>query len=164
MLKICPNPTAAHVAEIERLKEDSLRARRLEQESWERSDTDGFLSQWAHQMTVRLNERKIELLKNAGYAQFRVLCDEQGEVIATKIYIFENRHAGYGVVERWKLPLDIAEKCGRKWVPTGCKSRIQKQIGVHEEYRWFPAEAKIASRGTGLGGCASAYVTVEKAC
>lgn len=151
-----PAPNNEQIAEICKLEEDSANALRLREESWQRSDTDGFLSQWAHGMTARLNERKIEVLKNGGYAEFPVLCDEDGNVVATKIYRFNDGFGG--VNRRWKVDNEIY---GRTWIPVGAKSRIQYKLHLHEEKRWFKAEVKMLGSGTGLSGCASAYIGVE---
>jgi hypothetical protein len=157
--KTAPKPTAEQIAKIESLEAEAVRALRLKEESWERSDTDGFLSQWANGMTADLNRKKIAILRNGGYARFPVLVDADGKVIATKIYSFANPY-NYGTDYRWRLPAEVEAKAGRRWVPTGSKSRILKQLGLKEESRWFPAYAAIGGSGKGLSGCASAYVGV----
>lgn len=165
MLIEAPKPTAEQLAEIERLETEAKRSRVLAEESFQRSDTDGFLSQWAHNITADKNRNQIEILRNGGYAEFPVLVDADDNVVADKIYSFPNKFRGYGNVERWRLPDDLAAKVGRRWIPTAGysgKSRIQKQLGLHESTRWFPAEAKICGNGTGLSGCANAYVAAVR--
>lgn len=164
-LKRAPKPNAAQLAEIERLEAEAKAALRRREESFERCDTDGFLSQWASGMTAQLNREKIQLLRNGGYARFPVLCDADGNVIADRVHVFANTFAGYGSVEKWRLPADLADKVGRTWIPRAGysgKSRIQKQLGLHEEDRFFPAYAEIYSAGKGLGGCASATVRIYR--
>lgn len=161
MLKNAPKPNAEQKARIQKLEEEAQRRLQLREESWERSDTDGFLSQWAHQMTAQRNLKEVELLRNGGHARFAVLCDAEGNVVADRIYEFTNQFS-HGVDRKWRLPDDLADKLGRKWVPVGSNSRIQKQLGLHQEDRWFPARAAIMGSGTGLSGCASAYVGVER--
>jgi hypothetical protein len=152
-----PKPTAAQLEKIEQLQKQASDALRRKEESWERSDTDGFLSQWANGMTAQLNDAKVAILKNGGYARFRVLCDGDGNVVATKIYHFTNSYS-FAPESKWRLPDSLADGLGRKWIPTGDKSRVQKQLGLHEESRWFPAYAEITGGGKGLGGAASCYV------
>jgi hypothetical protein len=155
MLKEAPAPTEAQLAAINKFEEDAKECLRRVEESWERSDTDGFLSQWANDITARLDRQKIEILKNGGYAQFPVLCDEEGNVICYKIYTFQDKFS-YSYNRFWKVD---KEKYGRRWIPIGKKSRIQKQLKLHEETRWMPAYAYIGGSGTGLSGCANAFVT-----
>lgn len=163
MFKEAPAPTAEMLAKIEELEASAKRQMEAKEESFERCDTDGFLSQWASGIGAERDRREIQILKQGGCATFPVLCDSEGNVIATKIYTFPDQYRGHGFVDRWKI--DEA-KYGKKWIPTGEKSRVQKQLGLHEEYRWFPAYAKIAvprgAKSTGLGGCANAYVGTFK--
>lgn len=53
-------------AEYSAMAKDCIRR---EQESWERSDTDGFLSQWASQSMARTYRRLAELAANGGDVQ-----------------------------------------------------------------------------------------------
>jgi hypothetical protein len=165
MLTTAPAPTAAQLAKIAELEARATRAVEAERESFDRCDTDGFLSQWSHSMTRDLAQANARILENGGHAPFPVLCDASGEVLATVVFTFENPHPrGWGIQCRdmWRLGDALAEKHGRKWVPCGSGSRVQKQLGLHEETRWFPAFAKLTvgrgQRSTGLGGCANAFV------
>jgi hypothetical protein len=167
-----PAPTAEQIAQIEALTAEGKRALEMKEESFQRCDTDGFLSQWASGITADLNREKANLLKTGGYSQFPVLCDAEGKVLASKIYRFADKFRpdqwNAPMVRKWKLSDEDAAKYGRKWIPVAGysgKSRIQKQMGLHEESRWFPAIAKITTGGrksTGLSGCANAFVAVFK--
>lgn len=162
-----PQPTEKQIAKIAELKASAADARRREQESFERCDTDGFLSQWALTMTARKNDAEVKLLEHGGCAAFPVLVFN-GEVIATKIYEFADTfrpdHWNAPMQQKWRIPDELVSVIGRKWVPVGGKSRVQKQLGLEEQTRWFPARAVIASRGkaTGLSGAASVYIAIEK--
>jgi hypothetical protein len=162
-----PAPTAAQLAKIEALLAEASRQRAKSEESFRRSDTDGFLSQWALDIGARLNERKADLLRHGGYARFPVLCDADGNVIAERIFTFPDRERPWISALRWRLPDDLAERAGRRWVPVmrAKPSRVQRQLGLHEEDRWYPAFAKITTgnaNSTGLAGCANAYVGIFK--
>jgi hypothetical protein len=171
-LKDKPAPTAEQLAAIAKLEEKAEDSRRRAEESFQRCDTDGFLSQWALNIGADLDREKANLLRDGGHAQFPVLCDEAGNVLAHKVYKFADRFApdqwNAPTVKKWRLPDDeIAKRGGRKWIPVaGIRaSRVQKALGLHEEHRWFPAIAKITTGGrksTGLGGCANAFVAVFK--
>lgn len=164
-----PTPTAEQIAEAKELRDYGRKYRQDAEDSFQRSDTDGFLSQWASNIGAQKNDANATLLENGGCAQFPVLVYE-GQVVADKIYEFADKFNPSiytpAFVERWKLPEDLAVKLGRKWIPTGSKSKVQKQLGLHEELRWFPAVAIITvprgQRSTGLGACAVAYVRVVK--
>lgn len=54
---------------------------RQEQESFERSDTDGFLSQWASSVMGQLYRTLADVAENGGVADFRMLADAEGNII-----------------------------------------------------------------------------------
>ena len=163
-----PTPTEAQKAKAAELRGENKRKLQAEEESFQRSDTDGFLSQWALSIGANKDRENARILDNGGCATFPVLVFE-GEDLAHKLYEFADRHApnqwDNPVVYRWRLPDALAERLGRKWIPTGSKSRLQKQLGLKEELRWFPAVAIITCgrrKSTGLAGAANAYVAVVK--
>jgi hypothetical protein len=76
-----------------------------ERESFERCDTDGFVSQWCHSLSSVKSEREAEVALHGGCAAFQCLVDaETGELRSTKRYILPNRFAGYGSVTKWCVP------------------------------------------------------------
>lgn len=54
-------------------------------ESFERCDTDGFLSQWASGLQSRLCQTQAEIVENGGQAEFWGLFDLEGNRIAAKL-------------------------------------------------------------------------------
>ena len=163
-----PKPTEAQVAKAAELRAQAIDNLRREEESFQRCDTDGFLSQWALNIGADKLRRQASLLDNGGCATFPVLVYGD-EVVATKVYAFPNKHRPDYWNDpqdyKWRLPDELAEKLGRKWIPVGERSKVQKQLGLHEEMRWFPAYVEITTGGrknTGLSGCANAYVAVFK--
>lgn len=54
---------------------------RREQESFDRSDTDGFLSQWANAVAGRLYDQLAEVAEAGGVWTFTVLANAAGTVI-----------------------------------------------------------------------------------
>lgn len=54
---------------------------RREQESWERSDTDGYLSQWASATSARLYNFLADVAERGGMWEFTVLADADGNEI-----------------------------------------------------------------------------------
>lgn len=69
----------------EQWREAAAACARRSQESWERSDTDGFLSQWASDSTNRLNLVKAELADSNGLSEFPALFDLDGNLVAAKL-------------------------------------------------------------------------------
>ena len=120
-----------------------------ERESWERSDTDGFLSQWASGLSQRLAIRRAELIENGRIGYFVGLYDGDRRVAAKQI------RGQYGWV--WLLRDDEAAKYGRKFIPVAPYdgvSRVQKSLGLAEIGETAPAWADIKGSGTGLSGSA----------
>jgi len=101
------------------------------QESFERCDTDGYLSQWAHGVMFEVNKKKAEITKNGGKATFAGLYDGDRRVVAKLIT------TKFGV--SWLLDDAEAERYGRKFVPVGGNSKVQKALGLSERDEWAPA-------------------------
>lgn len=164
MLLECPKPTAEQLAKADEMDAEMAMQEKRKEDSFERCDTDGFLSQWASGLNASLARERAKLLRQGGFDLFWCLEEiETGEIVADKIFTFENSFNGCPTtVNRWRLPNDLAEKKGRKWIPVGERSRVQKQLGFREVQRWFPAFAMIGGGGKGLSGAASARVIVCK--
>lgn len=125
--------------------------RRDREESFDRCDTDGFLSQWAHGLNRSKNERQAEIERRGGRDIFWGLYDGDRRVAARMI---EGRY-GWS----WLLSDDEAERYGRKFIPLGVAngksgSRVQKRLGLTERQELAPARADLDGSGTGLSGTA----------
>lgn len=123
-----------------------------EQESWERSDTDGFVSQWALQSLRREELMKADLADRGGVDTFPILVDkETGEVVPSRL--METR---YGMA--WAV-FDTAEDANshsstvQKWVSTSDKAVAKK--GYEVKYQQRPAKVVTTGRGRGLSGALS---------
>lgn len=134
------------------LRAEAAAAAQRSADSFERSDTDGFLSQWANDMTAQLLNRKAEIVDQGGRARFIGLYHGEQRVAARLV------DGRYGWV--WMLRDDEAGRYGRKFVPHAGfrKSRAQAALKLAEHREWAPAKARIGGNGTGLSGCATAYV------
>lgn len=162
------------------LRQEAQAARDRAEESFRRSDTDGFVSQWASGLTAQLKERQAEIAENGG-SIFVGLYEGQRRVNAKII------HGKYGRV--WMLSDSEAERFGRRFVPLGQRiedtdddhvfirrelvegsgitaqlltkprlGKVQKELGLCQRHELAPAAAKIAGSGTGLSG--NAWVEV----
>ena len=149
------------MTKADKLREQANDLDRKAEISFERSDTDGFLSQWAHRINADLKRTLADIADNDGTWAFRCLMDgkEQRRIDAKLI------QGQYGLV--WLLSDEEAKKYGRRFVPfVGVgdgTSRIQKRMNLHEDWEQAPAHARLAgSGGTGLSGCTSVHVRVYR--
>ena len=145
------------------LRDEAAEEERRREESWQRSDTDGFVSQWAHGLTAQLKRREADLLEAGNVATFRGLFDRTtGKRVRAKIVYVEDRFSGFGTVAKW-IVLDSSDRAVH-WLPaykSGKQSKIYK-TGFEERDEIAPAEAVIAGGGKGLAGAASCVVTVRR--
>lgn len=141
-------------------KADTLRAeaaenRRRAEESFDRCDTDGFLSQWANDMTAREKEQQAAIEDNGGVWPFLCLVDaETGDLVPARE--IETR---YG----WKFAVfatieDANAYNGEivEWVSYGKVRR--GTVPYRFAYQIRPAKATLSGSGTGLAGAASVRV------
>lgn len=128
-------------------REASKRAAKRRQESWERSDTDGFLTQWAAGKTSSLENRRCGILENGGKAEFTGLYEGNRRVKA------QLREGDWGYF--WLLDeseTDLIDRRGKPFLPSGPRSRVLKGLGLAERKEMDWAWAKLDGRGTGLSG------------
>lgn len=121
------------------------------EESWQRSDTDGFLSQWANDLSAQLNNKRAELVEAGMKSSFIGLYDGDRRVMARKIKQ-SVYNAPWLKQSVWLLDDAEAAKYGRKFIPYGEKSRIQKKLGLSERYETDGAWAHVTGEGRGLSG------------
>ena len=100
-------------------------------QSFERCDTDGFMSQWAHGVMAQVHQAKAEIIENGNMAVFDGLYDGDRRVMAKII------DTQFGA--SWLLSDEEAIKYGRKFVPIGSNSRVQKQLGLRQRDEMAPA-------------------------
>lgn len=137
-------------------KADELRAEAQEcreeaRDSFERCDTDGFLSQWASRMTAQLKDAQADVAERGGLAYFRGLYHGERRVAARE-------HWNKWGKRQWLLRNDEAKAFGRRFIPGGDSSRIQRQLGLLERRELAPGVAELQGQGTGLSGCANVHV------
>lgn len=144
------------------LRAMALESRRRSDESFARSDTDGFLSQWAADMSARQLEEQAKIADQGGRAQFAGLYHGDRRVAARIVELpgFKNPRQ---TVYKWELHLIEVSTYGRRYIPVaGIRtSTVQKQLGLRERGELAPAKAIVttgSTKSTGLGGCANAFV------
>ena len=112
------------------LRQRAEESRRREEESFQRCDTDGFVSQWCHSITANDADRSAELADQANLSVFKVLVDvETGEVVGNTIHIFESRFH-YGNEYKWAVRRNGAEKA--QWVTDYKRAVSYTHLRAHE--------------------------------
>ena len=122
----------------EEYRAEATRHNRTAEESFERSDTDGFLSQWASGVSERKASALARLAENDGRAYFRIYLDENGEPVPARSIQtkYGNRVA---VFASWA---DCCRRGGEviEWLSW-------KKADARYEFGWFEAEAAIEMAG-----------------
>jgi hypothetical protein len=130
-------------------REQANASSRRSAESWERSDTDGFLSQWASDRMASVylnNAAKVE----AGGFETRVVVDiETGRVAAT---MDDQREGQYGYYF-YITDAQIAARNGRYFSESNARSEVTRERnnakkGFRIETRWVPLADCFESRST----------------
>lgn len=145
---VLTNPNAERVA---KLRAKATGNYKEAGDSFDRCDTDGFLSQHSLGITASLYNTQALILENGG-ADFPGLFEGDRRVNAKIV------PGKFGSV--WLLSDTEEARFGRRFVPTGERSRVQKQLGLDQRQEFAPAWAKLESNGTGLSG--SVWVRVYR--
>lgn len=131
--------------------QEAERNRQTAHDSWERSDTDGCLTQVCCGITARLYDLKAEVESHGGTNVFPVLVDSQtGEIVSTKLFIMVDRFAPWKSVDKW------VTKAGQ-WITNYSNENNFKKKGVVKKYAVLPAKVgyrhpldkRPALKGTG---------------
>lgn len=153
----------AGMTEAERLAlADAMAAKKAaewkeREDSFQRCDTDGFLSQWASGLSAQLAEEQESILRSGGKRTFYALGDLDGNELP------DYREIGY--YDKFKF------QYGRKWlvkhadgttdfVPQSFTSRSKwwKKYRIITVQDW--AWAEIEGRGTGFSG--TCWIAVKR--
>lgn len=140
---------------------DAARMRDEARESFERCDTDGFLSQWSSNISASKAELQAHIIENGGkawFARYRLVHADTGEVVADAKYL---PNATYGPC--WLIP--SVEGKGRFVNAHPKREATMVRKGYREVIEVFEAEATavIKAEGRGLSGAASARVATVPA-
>jgi hypothetical protein len=138
-------------------REASAASYRAREESWERSDTDGFVSQWASGLTGQLNEAKAILAENDGMTETRALFNLDGTVASV--------HNGWGQYgEWWLLNDESAARFGKKFFAPSKANTAEKRYNADKKKGFtigtvcVKGYATTAGGGKGMSGATGVYV------
>jgi hypothetical protein len=140
-------------AEQWRAESREMHAKR--EESWERSDTDGFLSQWALGSLSQQYTLCAQLAEANGLTEVCALFDLDGELVPSV--------HGFGEYGEYFAVLDNDERgCRRFFNPSKAKNEqtARKNNAAKGFYIGLvktPGKVEMLGGGKGLSGCASAY-------
>lgn len=126
--------------------------------SFDRCDTDGFVSQWANTITASRKRAQADIVADGGRATFPALFDLEGNLVAAKLV-----STRYGM--SWALLAnDDPRSAFVGWVNPSTAATAAKRNaammrkGYTEGLVMAPAKADIVGSGKGLAGAASCYV------
>lgn len=130
-------------------------------ESFERSDTDGFLSQWASNLTASVYLAKAHLAENGWMVAVEALFDLDGNLVPA-VYV----SGQYGMVWRLLDPTCWETAWSRTigWFSPSKAEKNERRIKNDAKKGFYvgvvraPADAKIMGGGHGLSGAMSCYV------
>jgi hypothetical protein len=144
----------------EQLRNEANKADNEAYESFERCDTDGFLSQWASGLTADLKRKQAEILDNGGWYEFPALYNLDGTRARAKLVHTHPPYAHYITEIQWMF-FDANDKPTSKFIKAFPKreSTMTKK-GYKEGFELADAEAFMNGSGYGLSG--SAWVEVKR--
>jgi len=134
-----------------------------ERESFDRCDTDGFVSQWCHNLSGQQDHLQAKILENGGKSTFPGLFHRgSGVRVKAKLVSVYNRFS-YSHEPKWMV-LDSNDKAVL-WLPAlKTRQKLSKlyKLGFMERDERAPAKAKIAGHGTGFSGLVTCHVITAR--
>ena len=142
---------ASHEAALKRAADDNSRI--MGNPDWEMSESG--LSIWANNANVSFNRQAIDWLKlgeehgiDGPAADMNCLVFD-GKIV--EAHVFWKSFNGHRNAS-WVIHDDeVAEKFGRKFIPAGENSRIQKNLGLSEERRVVPISNNVKANCAFVG-------------
>lgn len=140
--------------------------KRREEESFQRCDTDGCVSQWCLSIGAEEDRREAELANSARLVIRPALIDvESGEIVAGCLHVNRNRFASWERVYQWKVYREIRKDDGRVfnwfWLSDFKREANFGKRGLRKVYVMAPGKMYSRAPGNnepeerGLSGLAS---------
>jgi hypothetical protein len=139
------------------LRNMASESRQKAEESFDRCDTDGFLSQWALGIGAQKNEMQATILDNDGKSNFPALFNLQGQRVRAKLIRTNPPWAPWTTNDCWA----ICNESGKfiKFISAfPVRESTMANKGYKEGFEDAPAKAVIQGSGYGLSGNAWAAV------
>lgn len=138
------------------LREEANKIDRRVAESFERCDTDGFVSQWAGGLTADLRRLEALLVESDGLWEFEVLTDLDGNIIPAKK--IDGRFGEcWAILDSW----DWSASFTGQFVSVAVRQSTYVRKGFRTAIANAPAKAKIIGpKGRGLAGAANCRAVI----
>jgi len=127
--------------------------------SFQRCDTDGFLSQWAHGITADRLRRQAQIEEDGGMAVFPALFDLDTNAPVPSRMVQTRYGTKFAV---FATPADVFAQGANivAWVDPFISEKALARKGYKVVDVWAPAKAEITGSGHGLSG--SAWVITRR--
>lgn len=120
------------------------------QDSWERSDTDGSVSQWASGIMAEHHRMEADLIRKGGKSEFSALFDKDGNMVPAKRVTMQDRFNPGRMKTAWAVLSD----------PSDPSSPVKEWINESSSTNMKTQEAYLAKKGYTMGTVrVPAYVT-----
>jgi len=136
-------------------KSEAKRHAEAEEESFQRCDTDGCYTQWAHGLNQRLNSELAKIAENGGVWEFPALFDLAGNRVKAKVI-----NGKYGAC--WAFCDDDGQFTGQFITAFPARKSTMRRKGYVEGWEDAPANAHITGGGQGFAGMASCYIDIYR--
>lgn len=143
--------------------EAAKKSRQRVSESWDRSDTDGFMSQWAGDLTAQMYELQAKILDEGGTAEFPALFDLSGELVAAKLVSVYDSYK-FRHVSKWAiLSSDDPDSEIIKWVKLSEAQDEERRIANNAKKGYYEGTV-IAPAAADMAGAnkTSVYITTKR--
>lgn len=138
-------------------REDAKRHFSAAIESFERCDTDGFVSQHCSDLNGRLANARAKIVEDGHRAVFVGLYEGERRVLAKLI---DTKFGRAWLLDESETGL-IARR-GKKFLPHGARSRVLKDLGLNEAKELAPAWASFGGSGYGFSGLGSVTIDIYR--
>jgi hypothetical protein len=140
----------------EQLRAEATKHDQDAHDSFQRSDTDGFLSQWASGISAHEKRLEAELLEAGGVWEFTVLFREDGTQARKKTI---KTRFGY-----CHAILDENDRFTGEFISLGISDKTLAKKGYYWGQAMLPAKvAIVGGGGRGLAGAASCRASIVRA-
>ncbi len=145
---------------VEQLRNEAAELEQQKEESFQRCDTDGFLSQWAGGITAELKRTQAEVIENGGVWEFPALFDLEGNRVRAKLTQVKVGNCNWLRRTVWAFCDENGRFTGKFIGAFPKRESTMERKGYREGKETSPAVAKILGRGYGLSG--TAWVAVVR--
>lgn len=123
------------------------------------SDTDGFMSQWAGDLTAQMYELQAKILDEGGTAEFPALFDLQGNLIAAKLVSTYDKYS-HTHVSKWAvLASDDSDSEIIEWVKLSNAKDEERRIANNAKKGYYEGIV-IAPAAADMIGASRSNVSV----